>query len=70
MLQTILKQVAPFLGTTTVEEMLQPYRKWRRHNHIANDTTQLGGNLDLNSYDITGTGDVNTRNIDATWTLM
>jgi hypothetical protein len=38
---------------------------------IVNDTTpQLGGNLDLNSYDITGTGDVNiTGNIDATGSI-
>jgi hypothetical protein len=38
---------------------------------IVNDTTpQLGGNLDLNSYDITGTGDINiTGGINATLSL-
>ena len=38
---------------------------------IVNDTTpQLGGNLDLNSYDITGTGDIDTTgNINATGSI-
>ena len=35
-------------------------------NILTDTTPQLGGNLDLNSQDITGTGDITAANINAT----